>query len=298
MPSFGSAGSGSAIFFRGVIVKKGFFGATSMMAAAALIVAMPSQSLGQTNPTPTASPTPVAMPSAPPPSAAETQARRRNIRYMEGVLVQAIRVGAEQVGKELESYDPTGITVLLGVPRARGFVIDQHGVFFDVEVPDMNQSVVAGLMVLQRDRQLSNAADSLRAAVRAMPEGTPLQQVQMALQTLSSYGPSTKDSVVGQNVQGQPAPAILSDPRQVYREAVVNSVIDAMLGYSVQMSLGPDEWLTVAARGVDSAGPLQGLQETTTITVKVKGSDLATYHSDPSRRAEIRQKVKADVKVF
>jgi len=71
-----------------------------------------------------------------------------------------------------------------------------------------------------------------------------------------------------------------------------------MLGYSVQMSLGPEEWLTVAARGIDSAGPIQGLQETTTITVKVKGSDLAIYHSDQTRRAEIRQKVKADVKVF
>lgn len=273
-------------------MKKGFFSAVGLTAAFALIVVMPSKSLAQTSPTQITSSSPTATPAPPALTGAETQDRRRNIRYMEGVLAQAIRYGAEQVGKELERYDPTGVTVLLGQPRARGFVIDQHGVFFDVEVPDMNQSVVASVMVAQRDRQLSNAADSLRAAVRSMPEGTSLQQVQTALQTLSSYGPSTKDSVVA------PAPAILSDPRTVYREAVVNSVIDAMLGYSVQMSLGPDEWLTVAARGIDSSGPLQGLQETTTITVKVKGADLATYHSDPSRRAEIRQKVKADVKVF
>ena len=291
-------------------MKKGFFGPAALVAASALIVAMPSQSLGQTTPTQTqttptvptsTSSTPATTPTpAPTLSPTDTQNRRRNIRYMEGVLAQAIRVGAELVGKELERYDPTAITQLLGTPRARGFVLDQHGVFFDVEVPDMNQSLVVSVMVAQRDRQLSNAADSLRAAVRSMPEGPTLQQVQMALQTLSNYGSSTKDSVVASNVAGDvsAAPAILSDPRAVYREAVVNSVIDAMLGYSVQMSLGPDEWLTVAARGIDTAGPLQGVQETTTVIVRVKGSDLAIYHSDQARRAEIRQKVKADVKVF
>jgi hypothetical protein len=65
------------------------------------------------------------------------------------------------------------------------------------------------------------------------------------------------------------------------------------------LNLGPDEWLTVAARGNDAPlTPSQGLADTVTITVRVKGSDLATYHSDPARRDEIRQKVKLDAKVF
>jgi hypothetical protein len=91
---------------------------------------------------------------------------------------------------------------------------------------------------------------------------------------------------------------IISNPRKVYRTAVIESIVDAMLGYSVQMNIAAEEWLTVAARGVEQSGPLQGLQETTTVTVRVKGADLALYHSDPARRAEIREKVKADVKVF
>jgi hypothetical protein len=230
----------------------------------------------------------------------EAQERRRNIRYMEGVLMQAVRVGAELVGKELEQYEPTGVTVLLGSPRARGFLVDGHGVFFDVEVPDMNQSVIWSVMVTQRDRQMGNALESLTTALRAMPEGAPMQQAQKALQMLNSTVNVTKDSPASPLAPGQvAAQSIPPDPRKLYQDAVISAVVDAMLGYSVQMSLGSDEWLTVAARGTDAPlGPQQGMQESTTITVRVKGADLAIYHSDPTRRAEIREKVRADAKVF
>ena len=42
----------------------------------------------------------------------------------------------------------------------------------------MNQSVVWSVMQAQRDRQVGNALDSLRTALRAMPEGTSMQQAQ------------------------------------------------------------------------------------------------------------------------
>jgi hypothetical protein len=241
---------------------------------------------------------------------AEAQDRRRNIRYMEGVLVQAVRVGAEMVGKELERYEPTGVTMLMGSPRARGFVLEGHGIFFDVEVPEINQSVVWSVMIAQRDRQISNAIDSLRSVMRGMPNDAA-QQAESALQLLNAAvgpaptrdvaaaskdtSPVMKDVPVG---RVSPQPAVI-EPRKIYHAAVIGSVVDAMLGYSVQMALGADEWLTVAARGYDGpSGPQQGLSETTTITVRVKGSDLAIYHADPTRRAEIREKVKADARVF
>ena len=238
----------------------------------------------------------------------EAQDRRRNIRYMEGVLIQAVRVGAELVGKELERYEPTGVTVLMGTPRARGFLLEGHGVFFDVEVPDMNQSVVWSVMMAQRDRQIGNAIDSLRTAFRTLPEGPAVQDARMALQLLGSTlgPPQGKDALPAAKELAPAAPGQVSaantlppDPRKIYQDAVISSVIDAMLGYSVQMSLGPDEWLTVAARGNDSPlGSQQGLSDAATITVRVRGSDLAIYHADQTRRSEIREKVKADAKVF
>ena len=42
---------------------------------------------------------------------------------MEGVLVQAVRVGAETFGSKLEQYEPTGVTMLSGSPRVRGFLL-------------------------------------------------------------------------------------------------------------------------------------------------------------------------------
>lgn len=231
----------------------------------------------------------------------EVQRKRNQIRLMEGVLVQAVRLGAEQVSNELERFEPTGVTVLMGTPRARGFVIEGHGVFFDVEVPDMNQSVVWSVMQAQRDRQVGNALDSLRTALRAMPEGTSMQQAQLALQVVEkTVGPLPAAKPAPGQVGAATATAAAAgpDPRELYREAVIDNVVDAMLGYSVQMSLGADEWLTVAARGNDAPLSPQGLSDTVTITVKVKGSDLTVYHAEPARRGDIREKVKADAKVF
>jgi hypothetical protein len=182
-------------------VKKGFFsGAAYLTAAVSLLAVVPSHAVAQAR-------------------EGESQDRRRNIRYMEGVLVQAVRVGAEQVGKELEKYEPTGVTVLLGTPRVRGFVIAGHGVFFDVEVPDMNQSVVWSVMNLQRDRSLMNAMDSLREAMRSMPEGQPMQQVQSAVQLLGTTVGTARAANAGAPAPGQVAAtaAIPPDPRKLYQ---------------------------------------------------------------------------------
>jgi hypothetical protein len=265
-------------------VKKGCYSVVvTVVVAATLVVAFPSALIGQS-----------AVPDA--------QERRRNIRYMEGVLAQAVRVGAEQVGKELERIDPNASTVLLGSPRARGFMLEGHGIFFDVEVPDMDQSIVRSLVMTQREQLIGNAADSLRQAINSMPEGQTMQQVQLALKFLTGTGAARDPQAASSPSSPAPvqvvAPAILTDPRKVYRTEVIDSLVGAMLGYSVQMNLAPEEWLTVAARGVEPGGPLQGLQESTTVIVRVKGADLAIYHSDQSRRGEIREKVKNEAKVF
>jgi hypothetical protein len=274
---------------RGAIVKKGLvLGVSDGVVAVMLLALMPAVALAQ-------------------PRDPEAQRRRNQIRLMEGVFIQAVRLGAEQVSKELERFEPTGVTVMMGTPRARGFVLDGHGVFFDVEVPDMNQSVIWSVMQAQRDRQVGNALDSLRSALRSMPEGTSMQQAQMALQVVEkTVGPIPASKEAGSPVQPAPgqvgaatATVTSPDPRVLYQDAVIGNLVDAMLGYSVQMSLGPEEWLTVAARGNDAQlSPQQGLGDIVTITVKVKGTDLAIYHAEPARRGEIREKVKADAKVF
>jgi hypothetical protein len=221
--------------------------------------------------------------------------RRNQIRMIEGVLVQAVRLGAAEVSKEMQRFEPAGVTVLL----------DGYGVFFDVEIPDMNQSVIWSMMNMQRDRQLGNAFDSLLAAIDTMPDGPNRRQAQAALQQVTkTVGPAAPT----RGPQGQaPAPGqvgaatatIPPDPDRLYSEAVKSALVEAMLGYSVQMDLGADEWLTVAARASEGPVPSQaGLSELITIVLRVKGSDLSIYHADPTKRDEIRQRVKVEARVF
>ena len=239
----------------------------------------------------------------PPPRSRDEQRRRNEIRLIEGVLVQAVRLGAEEVSKEMQRFEPAGVTVLTGVPRARGFLLDGYGVFFDVEIPDMNQSVIWSMMNVQRDRQVGNALDSLRASLESMPDGPNRQKAQMDLQQLiKTVGPAAPM----RGPQGQaPAPGqvgaatIPPDPDRLYSEAVKSALVEAMLGYSVQMDLGADEWLTVAARASEGPVPSQaGLSELITIVLRVKGSDLSIYHADPTKRDEIRQRVRVEARVF
>jgi hypothetical protein len=229
----------------------------------------------------------------------DAQKRRNHVRIMEGVLVQAVRLGAEEVSKELARFEPTGVTVLSGMPRARGFMLDGHGIFFDVEIPDMNQSVVWSVMVVQRERQMGNALETLRSAIKGLPEGPSTQQAQLALAAVEKTVGPVPSRMATTPATGQvTAPAVMPDPNVLYTETVKEKLVEVMLDHSLQMNLGPDEWLTVAAR--DNEGPLSpaGLSDAITITLRVKGSDLAIYQSDPTRRNEIREKVKSDARVF
>ena len=231
----------------------------------------------------------------------DEQRRRDQIRIMEGVLVQAVRLGAEDVSRQLERFEPAGVTVLSGVPRARGFVLEGYGVFFDVEIPDMNQSVVWSMMNIQRDRTIGNALDSLTAAIQSMT-GPDREKAQMALQQVSK---TVAPPLPTRSGQPQPTPgqvtaatAPVPDPDKLYSDSVKAALVDVMLDHSLQMNLGPDEWLTVAARASEGPMPPAGLSDLITIVMRVKGSDLSVYQADPAKRDEIRERVKTEARVF
>jgi hypothetical protein len=184
-------------------------------------------------------------------------------------------------------------------------VLEGYGVFFDVEVPPMSASAVWSMMTVQRDVQVAASLDSLRRAIAALPEGPKLQEAQQALQRVArQVGPVQPPSRDGSEGGAVPAstvvaantPPVMDDPDRQYTDAVKSALIDAMLDHSLSMDLGPEEWLTVAARQSD--GPLANSQlyDVSTIVLRVKGSDLALYVADRTKRADVRQKV--DVRVF
>lgn len=219
-------------------------------------------------------------------------ARRRNqIQMMEGVLMRAVRSGAEELARRMQSRDPS-LMLFTGQARARGFVLEGYGIFFDVEIPALRPTVVWAARTLERDVTMASAIDSLRQALAAMPNGPTRLQAEQALKQVQQLGPppGARGQAIAPAGSVQAA-SVDDDPHASYTEVVKNALIDAMLDYSLPMDVGPDEWLTVAAR--DSEGPLtpDEIYEASTIVLRVKGSDLATYAADRSRRAEVRGRV-------
>jgi len=92
--------------------------------------------------------------------------------------------------------------------------------------------------------------------------------------------------------QAAPRPQPMDDPDLEYERLVTEQLVDAMLDHSHQLGLGADEWLTVAARG--SHGPLMAqaaFDDSVTLTLRVRGSDLADFRAGVITREQARARV-------
>jgi hypothetical protein len=223
--------------------------------------------------------------------------RRSQIQMMEGVLTRAVRSGAEDLARRMQRRDPS-LMLFTGQARARGFILKDYGIFFDVEIPALRPTVVWATQTLQRDTTMANAIESLGQALAAIPDGAARVRAEQALKHVQQLNPVPPGPRQGMPLAGavqattaEAAADPVNDPHASYTEAVKSALIDAMLDYSLPMDLGADEWLTVAAR--DSEGPLtpDEIYDASTIVIRVKGSDLAIYAADRTRRSEVRGRV-------
>ena len=228
------------------------------------------------------------------------QNRRHSIRMMEAVLSRAVLGGAEQLAEQLGNGSPN-MSFFTGQARAHGFVLDGYGVFFHVEIPEMQTSLVMSVTTLDRDMAVANALDSLRSAVNSVPESASKLQAEEALKRLElQVGPmpaaADAQNVASRNMirtaeSTQISDIVLRDPSSVYRDAIKAALIDAMLDHSRGMNIQPDEWLTVAAhRGESPLGPSE-IVNSATLVLRIKGSDLALYEADRTRKDEVRKRV-------
>lgn len=231
---------------------------------------------------------------------------RSNLSIMEGVLERAVVLGADSLNRRIRALAPQDPPLLLaGEVDVRGFRLDGYGVFFDVEVPVLRQSVAWSLRALmdQGGVPLTVALNQLRAYVRTAADAQTRQSLERALQRLEMQvgaGDSHAVTPAAASSSGAVAPPPealewLSNPNAVYTAAVKAALVDAMLEHSQALAIGTDEWLTIAARDNESRRhPGQG-DDGGTITLRVKGSDLAALRAgritveDARRRVEIRE---------
>lgn len=251
---------------------------------------------------------------------------RHHIYVMEGALARAVDYGAKALNREILSVMP-GLFMLAGVAQARGVYLDGYGVYFDVQVPMMRQSMmwsvrtmldqdnVAAQMAISDMRKLGQSITdpASRAAferslkqleVQAAPANAYARTGNPANPTVtpsvllpeSSAGGAGASSVAGVTV---PRPAVADkpwaqDPNRAYTEAVTRALVDAIIDYSTPMALGPDQWLTVAARdneGRDTLAPQDPLEEIVTMIYRIKGADLLDYRAGRLTRDDARKRV-------
>lgn len=295
------------------------------------------------NPAPAQNPAPVATPAAPAPAPAQAAApagaarrpapdpRRRDISRMEGILTQALQEGAQDLARQLKVREPNSAFVT-GTGRARGFILDGYGVFFDVDVPGMRQSVVWSAQMLELEQQRRGALQflathgpdhplrkfaemELRQIERLMGAAQGAVVVPNATTNTEMASPGRVGAAVavaegtvtppsGSIVASPPSPPPaapaqqvqqLRDPNELYTDSVRSALIDAMLDFSAFLKIADNEWLTVAAS--DSDGPSPGqIDDASRIVIRVKGADLAAFQAGKLTREEVMKRV--EVKEF
>jgi hypothetical protein len=264
--------------------------------AAALRVSFPLLPVPPIAQDPASAQDPQAAPPAqdPPPRVAASPAERRDaIRTLETVFTLAVKNGADKLALQMRASEP-GSLFLIDTGRTRGFDLQGYGVFFDVDVPMMKQSYLyVTRQLTQQDSRAqleSNIANLPPGPVRdfAVRELRRLDQQQM--RQSGGAAPTqiaNPGMVTGQVVETASSAA---DPNELYTQAVKTSIIDSMLNYSVGLKLGADEWLTVAARDAQGAGPGQP-DDASTIVIRIKGSDLTAFHANKLTREEVMKRV-------
>ena len=292
----------------------------SLFVMIALILTLASVAHAQT-------PTPAP---APPPAATRPVDRndlRRHVYVMEGALVRAVSFGGQRLSREIKSFVPEMMAVS-GEPSARGVYLEGYGVFFDVGVPVLHQSMVWSLrtMLGQDEQGLNQTIEFLRQQAKAArnpgersaientisrlelqrnPFGMQGQITQLALPRTpgadATLGATVSNSEVPPAVT-EPSPRTIdikywSDPNAInraYTDSVQRALIDAMIDFSLPISIAPDEFLTVAARDNmprDSLAPPDPYEEVVTVLLRIKGSDLAAYRASQIDREEVLKRV-------
>lgn len=109
---------------------------------------------------------------------------RHQLFVMEGALARAVEFGAQSLNREIRAFMPEAF-VLAGQARARGVYLDGYGIFFDVEVPILRQSMMWSLrtMLDQDAAGVQKALADLRQTARTQDPGTK-QQMERAISRL------------------------------------------------------------------------------------------------------------------
>ena len=231
---------------------------------------------------------------------------RHEIFVMERVLEQKVQYGAQRLNEQLRASGMPEMVLLAGAARARGTRLEGYGVYFDLEVPAVRQSVSL-LMSLRSmrgpDSDMADTVRALRNMARDMndaPLKSNLESLIVQLETRMGLPRAQRGPVSAASVGPAAIPELgaaqrqlLNDPAEIYTNEVRSAVIDAMFDHSGPMNLGAAEWLTIGARDDLDPRVLTGDPNDVprTMIIRVRGSDLAAFREGRLSRDEAIQRV-------
>jgi hypothetical protein len=202
--------------------------------------------------------------------------RHEQINLFEGTLERAVTNAARRVAKEVQEHT-SNANFMTTDAHAKGFILDGYGVFVYVEIPALDLNLTVGLMLDQIERDAQQKPESDQAKAEANP--------------VSNRSETKADPVPVIPRTAREALKSVMDTGEKYRNEVKLQLTDAMLDFSKNLELKPDEWLSVAARGSDGALTPGEILQLTTVVLRVKGSDLSDYFAGRLTKDEARAKV-------
>ena len=246
------------------------------------------------------------------------QDQRYQIGVVERVLEQAVEHGAAKTRDRMQAVMPPADMLLSANARVRGFRQEGYGVFFDVEVPDLDTSFPWSFRMLdQSGLGLDSALQELRSLVAKARDTNAEQalkriELQVAPMPINSMtaprlAGATNQASPGRSVTGSAAsvadalPAapdpILDNPAEAYRAEIREALIDAMLQHSRGLNIAANEWLHIAAKRNDDRARLAPVNtDDATMHIRVRGADLTAFLGGQITREEALQRI--EVKMF
>ena len=243
-----------------------------------------------------------------PANTAQIQARRE-IAALEAVLENAVQYGARMLMQTVQSSNVPDMVTLTGMARARGFRLDGYGVVFDVEFPSIRRSVMWSMRALQRpDPELLAAMRELRKSMQSPADAgarreldRTIKEMEALMKAYDAQANTVAPMTTAGNNAGGAGPTLMAgavgdpktDPKGVYLNEITNALVDAILDHGAPVGVGPDEWLTVAARESADRGFVPNDPNDTAMTfiLRMKGSDLKALQERRLTKDEARKRV-------
>ena len=231
----------------------------------------------------------------------DAQRAQYQLRVMERVFEQAVEHGAQVVALELQAFAPSAV-LFAGSTQARGFALDEYGVFFDVQVPTLRRSITWTFRTLSRNGlALGDALAALRQHVQSLGDVGARDALEQALRSLEVQVGPVSPARAGNGwatsvrsgdrtaVSPPPPPVDDIDPADVYVAQIRNELANVMLDYSGSLLLAGDDWLTVATTGFGGGG--NAAAAGAGLMLRVRGRDLAALRAGEISRDEARQRI-------